>query len=90
VPLKAIALALLAFCVVGCTAFEAYVTPPQGPGTDWPCGYNNTVCDDGTCCGYREQCRDANAMNAEPFCEYVGPDMDTAGASRERPRFEKP
>jgi hypothetical protein len=92
-PLRAFALAILAAAAVGCAAFTEYVTPPAGPGTEWPCGYHNTVCEDGTCCGYREQCKAANQTHADPYCEYTGPEdmgpADTFGASRERPRFAR-
>lgn len=74
-PLRIIA---LAWALAGCTAFEAYVTPPTGPGTAYPCGYQGTSCTpfDGTptCCGARMAC-------VHDGCEYQGPDVGAAQVS---------
>jgi hypothetical protein len=93
-PLKLFALALLVTgLVTGCNS--AFLTPPTGPGTDWPCGYTNTFCGEDSapgeeCCGYREWCKAANLTHPKPYCEYMGPENDLFGASRERPRFTRP
>jgi hypothetical protein len=46
---KALGLGLLAIVVVACST-PAFLVPPTGPGTDWPCGYDGQACGDGTCC----------------------------------------
>jgi hypothetical protein len=45
--------ALLAVAFSGCGAF---LTPPTGPGTDWPCGYDGQACGDSTCCPAHKFC----------------------------------
>lgn len=50
--------------LVGLGACGPTIRPPQGPGTEWPCGYHGKSCDPvapGMCC-----------MNDE-ICGYDGP-----------------
>jgi len=48
---KALGLFLIALVVVACASTPGFLTPPVGPGTDYPCGdYTSQDCGDGTCC----------------------------------------
>lgn len=49
----------------------ATITPPTGPGTEWPCGVWGVQCPNGACCPYAHECG-GNGRCPEGACCYVG------------------
>jgi hypothetical protein len=70
---------LMFLFLLACTT-PAILTPAQGPGTDYPCGYHGVSCGGGMCCPENHVCGHlAEGVYGEPFsgcapgmCCYVG------------------
>ena len=81
---RGLALLLVALALIGCAAFDQYVTPPHmGPGNpDYPCasGADFVYCGDHTCCMPDHACREDREGG---YCEFLGP-PDAFGAERAR------
>lgn len=58
--------------VVGCHA--TILTPPTGPGTDYPCGLYGVECSNHMCCGEGFACGVDDPTCPAGMCCYVGPD----------------
>lgn len=52
--------------------------PPEGPGTEYPCGIRGISCHNGNCCWIGEECNVPTCP--EGMCCYVG-DETTLGSS---------
>lgn len=66
-------------CVIACSA--SILTPPTGPGTEYPCGVNGHQCSGGGCCSNSSTCCDGTTCTAG-YCEYIGGDMRAPDAGR--------
>jgi hypothetical protein len=82
-----VAALVLAAALGGCSTPAILVSPPTGPGTEWPCGLRGVVCGGGMCCWSGDVC------GGKPFsgcpaasCCFVGDDGMT-GARPPRPQW---
>lgn len=61
--------------------------PPEGPGTDWPCGRWEVQCPNGSCCPWAHICGGpdgAGFQRCEPgHCCFDGDPMYGAGGSKD-------
>lgn len=76
-----------ALVIISCQ--QEILSPPQGPGTSYPCGYNGLDCGDGTCCSEGDVCG-GSAWSGCPkdMCCFAGP-ADAVGAHRPRARLKQ-
>lgn len=51
------------------------IKPPEGPGTEYPCGVHGKSCGDHMCCGEYDVCGSTGAFSRCPegYCCYDGP-----------------
>lgn len=64
---------LLGALALGAQCNNKWVTPPVGPGTDYPCGLQGLQCPDGACCGLNDTCGAAHSRCPAGYCCYNGP-----------------
>lgn len=82
--IRILLLAIVSLAFSGCGPTPKFLTPPTGPGTDYPCGYYGVSCrpQSATCCPESYRCSDVDE------CEYTGSDAvnrnsrSTYGAAR--------
>jgi hypothetical protein len=77
---------LTAIVVVSCQ--ESVTTPPQGPGTEFPCGYRGVDCGDETCCYEGDVCGGApfTGCPADTCC-FTG--EDAVGSKKPYPKVRR-
>lgn len=61
---------LSVLAIVACQS-AGVLTPPTGPGTEYPCGINGHECPDSMCCDNNSTCCDGTSCT-KGYCEYVG------------------
>lgn len=90
--LRAVLRDLSAFALLGAVAACApsILTPPTGPGTEYPCGISGHQCAGGGCCSNDSTCCDGTTCTAG-YCEFLGVDEavrpDASGARRVVPQY---
>lgn len=82
-----IVLMLVALVATGCAG--PFVTPPSGPGTDWPCGLQDHQCHNGACCWADYDCGDLTPGCPADACCYGGPSNTFKTKPGAKPRPER-
>jgi hypothetical protein len=71
----ALALVMYSCLGLGCNT-PAILTPPIGPGTEWPCGYHGRVCKNSMCCGEFDVCGEDDPSCPANSCCFYGEDPE--------------
>lgn len=91
-------LVVACLAVAGVTLACATITPPEGPGTQFPCGRWGVECPNGRCCEYKHVCGDTayGYFNrcTPGYCCYEGGDdwpgaLPDGGAHRMTKQFDR-